>query len=177
MNPVPQALSSQTQTADIWQCLLAAQDLSRFAIQPNWVAWQSLDGQTVRVHANQAPSEGRWPWVKLQGVTELPGASHGQVTTHHYVVETDVDVAHEAALNDWYQNEHLPGLAAVPGTVRARRYLRTEGRPKWVACYDLTSPETLERAEWLAVRHTDWSSRVRPMFQNTFRTMYRRITA
>jgi hypothetical protein len=177
MNPFKQDLSAPTQTVDIWQCLLAAQDVSRLTVPRDGVCWQSLDGQTVRIHAPRAPDEGHWPWLRLQGLAEFAGASHGQAVTHHYVVETDVESQHEAELNDWYQNEHMPGLAAVPGTVRARRYLRTEGRPKWVACYDLTSPETLSRPEWLAVRHTDWSSKVRPLFQNTYRTMYRLIAA
>ena len=161
-------------TPDIWQCLLATQDfgLMHATCDPQAIWWRSLDGQTCRVYSRQAPTDDRWPWLRLQGLTEMPGASQGQVASHHYVVETDVDDANLAALNDWYQNEHLPGLAAVPGTVRARRYARSQGRPKWIACYDLTSPLTLQRPEWLAVRHTDWSSIVRPMFKNTFRTMY-----
>ena len=39
-----------------------------------------------------------------------------------YVVETDVAPEAEADLNDWYDHEHLAGLAAVPGTVQAWRY-------------------------------------------------------
>ena len=34
----------------------------------------------------------------------------------HYVVEADVLPESEAQLNAWYTIEHLPGLAAVPGT-------------------------------------------------------------
>jgi len=33
----------------------------------------------------------------------------------------------------------------------------------------------LERPEWLAVRHTEWSSRVRPHFRNTVRIMFRTV--
>ena len=154
---------------DLWQCLLAAQDFSMMqghrASQATW--WRALDGQTCRGYRTAAPQDDPWPWIRLQGVTELAGASHGQVATHHYVVETDVDESNLEQLNDWYQNEHLPGLAAVPGTVRARRYARTQGQPRWIACYDLTSAQTLERPEWLAVRHTAWSSIVRRSEEHT----------
>ena len=52
--------------------------------------------------------------------TALPPAQHAP---YHYVVETDVLPGHEDDLNAWYAQEHLPGLAAVPGTVRAARYV------------------------------------------------------
>lgn len=137
--------------------------------------WKSKDGATYRGYSKQAPMQIIYPWIELEGVVDLLGASHGQDAPFHYVVETDVDDAHLSELNAWYQQEHLPGLAAVPGTVRARRYRRTQGVPRHVACYDLVSPEAMERPEWLAVRHTDWSSRVRPLFRNTFRTLYTRV--
>ena len=48
----------------------------------------------------------------------------------------------EEEFNAWYREEHLPGLAAVPGTVGAYRFLRPVGRsPRYVACYDLLSPQ------------------------------------
>ena len=133
--------------------------------------WQSLDGQMVRAYllAENAPDDG---WTRLACVQSLAGASAGEQAAFHYVVETDVVPEHERELNAWYEQEHLPGLASVPGTIRAARFVRVSGSPRSFACYDLVSPATLERAEWLAVRHTAWSSRVRPTFRNTRRTMF-----
>jgi hypothetical protein len=164
-------------TPNIWQCLIAAQDLQlwRTTQTANTEWWRSKDGLTCRAYSKTRPEPEQFPWVALEGVVELAGASQGQDAPFHYVVETDVDDANLSELNDWYQQEHLPGLAAVPGTVRARRYLRSQGKPRFVACYDLVSPAAMEHPAWLAVRHTDWSSRVRPMFRNTFRTLYTRI--
>jgi hypothetical protein len=51
-------------------------------------------------------------------------------------VESDVLPAHEDAFNAWYDHEHLPGLAAVPGTVRAARYISAAGAPRYYACLD-----------------------------------------
>ena len=138
--------------------------------------WQSIDGTVARAYllANGAPDGS---WTQLVRLQSLDGASKGQGPAFHYCVETDVAPEHEAELNAWYAEEHLPGLASVPGTIRAARFRRGAGSPKFLACYDLTSPDTLERSEWLAVRHTAWSSRVRPHFQNTRRTMFRRPAA
>ena len=72
----------------------------------------------------------------------------------------------------WYNTEHMPGLAAVPGCVRASRFINHDHGPLSYACYDLVAQETLGSEPWLAVRHTDWSSRARPHFTNTRRTMF-----
>lgn len=93
---------------------------------------------------------------------------------YHYVVATDVDADWETELNLWYDEEHMPGLAAVPGNRRSAR-LRSAGSPRYHSCYDIESPRVLERPEWLAVRRTGWSSRVRPHFRNTVRVMFESI--
>jgi len=113
--------------------------------------------------------------ARLQPVFDTPGASRGEAAPFHYIVETDVVSAHEADLNAWYDSEHMPGLAACPGSVRARRFRDPDGSPRYLSCYDLVRAETLGSEPWLAVRHTAWSGRVRPHFRNTKRTMFRRL--
>lgn len=112
---------------------------------------------------------------RLTLLQDIAGASAGAQAPYHYVVETDVRAETEADMNDWYVREHLPGLAAVPGTVRARRFRDAHGHPRYHACYDLVRPETLGSPPWLAVRGTAWSDRVRPAFYNTRRTMFWRV--
>ena len=108
---------------------------------------------------------------RLQLAQDLPGRSHGDAATRHYVVETDPEAGWEEELARWYVQEHMPGLAAVPGCIHARRYLNPDAGPGSHACYELVTQDTLGSPAWLAVRHTDWSSRVRPHFTNTRRTM------
>ena len=91
------------------------------------------------------------------------------------MVWSDIDAEFEAEFNRWYDDEHLPGLASVPGTVRARRYRNRDGSPRYHACYDLVEPGTLGSPRWLAVRATPWSARMRPAFRNTTRTLFRRL--
>ena len=113
--------------------------------------------------------------ARLHPLFDAPGASRGETPLFHYVVETDVAPEHEADLNAWYDKEHMPGLAACPGSVRARRFRNPDGSPRHHACYDLARADVLESKPWLAVRNTAWSERVRPHFRNTRRTMFRRL--
>ncbi|MGN6579291.1 MAG: hypothetical protein ACTHJ1_04815 [Bordetella sp.] len=113
--------------------------------------------------------------VSLKGMLHLGSGPAGMNAPWHYVVETDIAPESEQDFNDWYTQEHMPGLAAVPGTARADRYLCEDGAPRYYACYDLLTRETFGSPPWLAVRGTDWSSRVRPSFRNTKRTMFTRV--
>ena len=103
------------------------------------------------------------------------GASAGRDSRFHYVVSTDVRSEAEQDFNAWYECEHLPGLARVPGTIRACRLHNDDDAPRYHACYDLATAETLGSPAWLAVRATPWSARVRPAFCNTTRLMLRRV--
>ena len=114
--------------------------------------------------------------VRLAQTQSLKGDSHGRDALWHYVVATDVLPEQEADFNAWYGVEHLPGLAAVPGVVHAARYRVIEGTgPAYLAGYELADRAAFNSPPWLAVRGTAWSSRVRPYFFNTRRTMYRRV--
>lgn len=110
--------------------------------------------------------------TSLEVCQVVPGASAGLAGAWHYVVETDVKPQAENDFNDWYQNEHLPGLASVPGTVLAVRLKNPQGSPRYHACYLLHTREAFGSEPWLAVRATDWASQVRPNFMNTKRTMF-----
>ena len=143
-----------------------------------WVRLRDGEGATAETvrQALSAQGLGGVSVRALRSTLQLPGASAGADAPWRYVVETDVVPEHEADFNAWYDEEHAPGLAAVPGTVHGARYGDTApgASPRYLAVYDLTGPETLDSAAWLAVRGTAWSSRVRPTFRNTKRTMYRR---
>ncbi len=133
---------------------------------------QSLAARSLPMKDGGAPSI-----VRLSPAQDMPGASCKEPAHYHYVVETDLQAQFAADLIAWYEQEHLPGLAAVQGNVRARRLetVAENGGVRSLACYDLTTPATLETAPWLAVRATAWSSRVRPYFSNSRRVMCERI--
>ena len=108
----------------------------------------------------------------LEPLYDVVGASTSEPARHHYVVEMDPEAGWMDEIGRWYDQEHMPGLAAVPGCVRAMRFLNRGHGPLSLACYDLVSPDTLGSPPWLAVRGTAWSDVTRPHFTNTQRTMF-----
>ncbi len=109
---------------------------------------------------------------RLEKVFDQAGASADKTPAYHYVVEMDPETGWMPQLADWYDSEHMPGLAGVPGCVRASRFLNHDHGPLSLACYDLVTQDTLGSIPWLAIRETEWSSRMRPHFTNTLRTMF-----
>jgi hypothetical protein len=157
---------------------LAALDTWLFMSESGQIAqamqWRAKIGNSLRAYSNasDAPSV---QWQRLECIQSLKGPDAGQAVNFHYVVEADVSPENDQQLNAWYEDEHLPGLASVPGTIRAARYRRINsslGLPKYYACYDLVSLDVTKTESWLAVRHTAWSDIVRPMFLNTVRTEF-----
>lgn len=119
---------------------------------------------------------------RLQLALQPDAVSNSEIPKFHYVVETDTDDNWFEKIAKWYDEEHMLGLAAVPGCVSAMRLVNLDAkndeknevgdnRPRSFACYDLTSPDVLASPPWLAVRHTAWSDIARPHFTNTLRTM------
>ena len=80
----------------------------------------------------------------------------------------------EAEFNEWYDKEHIPALAAVPGVLAARRFRGTSGNRKYVALYHLATPAVQESAEWKEARQSDWTSRLQPHFRDHLRLVCRR---
>jgi len=79
----------------------------------------------------------------------------------------------EAEFNEWYDKEHIPALAAVPGVLCARRF-RGTGNRKYVALYHLDDPAVVESAEWKTARESDWTTRLKPHFREHLRLVLRR---
>src|SRR2546428_11683486 len=79
----------------------------------------------------------------------------------------------EAEFNEWYDKEHIPALAAVPGVLGARRFPGT-GNRTYVALYHLEGPDVVESAEWKTARESDWTTRLKPHFRDHLRLVLRR---
>lgn len=69
----------------------------------------------------------------------------------------------EEEFNDWYDNEHLPERAAIPGVESAIRCVCVAGWPRYVALYDLSTLAVLDGPGYTAVsgdRFSPWTKRV-----------------
>lgn len=65
-----------------------------------------------------------------------------------YVVMTQCEPGREAEFEDWYENRHIPDVAAVPGVVSARRFhidrvVSAPSQAAWVnlALYEIESED------------------------------------
>jgi len=72
----------------------------------------------------------------------------------------DVPAEHETEFKRWYDTEHLPLLSAVPGMLRVRRFLAAEGKPRYIALYDLADADLTRSAPWQAALATPWARRI-----------------
>ena len=82
---------------------------------------------------------------------------------------------YDAEFQAWYDTEHMPQRRAMPGFLSAARWQCVEGRPQWLALYDLESLSALETPEYLAVagdRSTPWTRRILGLVKG-----YRRVAA
>ena len=69
----------------------------------------------------------------------------------------------EDEFNVWYDTEHVPERAAVPGFRTALRFVCVDGHPRYLAMYDLDSFAVLESEAYKRVaydRSSPWTKRV-----------------
>lgn len=97
-----------------------------------------------------------------------------------FVVGIDLAAGHEADFEDWYNTEHLPALADVPGVNRAMRFRRSsrsasdpDDYPAYLALYDITQQDIAGNADWQRAVNTPWTERLRPHFTARWRGGYR----
>ena len=93
------------------------------------------------------------------------------------VIWTDITPEYEAEFNEWYDREHVPQLLTIPGILTGRRYQAVDGKPKYIAIYEMTDENVWKSDAFHQVREnpTDWSRKMIPQFRNTQRGIFRRI--
>ena len=112
--------------------------------------------------------------MRFEGDQILPGEQLPPAKAGGLLLNA-MNLAHEleAEFNEWYDKEHIPALAAVPGVLAARRF-RGTGNRKYVALYHLATPAVQESAEWKQARQSEWTSRLQPHFRDHLRLVTRR---
>ncbi|MEO8442420.1 MAG: DUF4286 family protein [Betaproteobacteria bacterium] len=80
----------------------------------------------------------------------------------------------EAEFNAWYNEEHIPALAAVAGCISARRFKTDGGTHRYIALYHLKTPEVQASPAWKKAVDTPWTAKMRPHFRDPLRVVLRR---
>ena len=91
------------------------------------------------------------------------------------LVMTDINAANEADFNRWYEEEHLDERMRIAGFINARRFTALEGGPKYLALYDLESPDVLQSAPYRHIvgpEKSAWTKRMETQFINFRRNVY-----
>jgi hypothetical protein len=70
---------------------------------------------------------------------------------------------HEEEFEAWYDTEHIPRLAAVPGVLRARRFAPVDGSNTYLAVYELADPDVPATEAWANAADTPWTLRQRSL--------------
>jgi hypothetical protein len=100
----------------------------------------------------------------------MPLAGKGMLLT-----SMDVDAAHEADFNRWYDREHLEERVAIDGFVEARRYVAEDGAPKYLSLYSTATFEVLSSPAYrkALANQTEWSKATIARFKNMIRGVAR----
>ncbi|MDE2007451.1 MAG: hypothetical protein KGI51_12845 [Rhodospirillales bacterium] len=89
------------------------------------------------------------------------------------LVMIDVEPEHEADFNRWYNEEHVPERLSVPGFLNARRFVAIEGGPKYLALYDLESPDVLQTEDYTKLlAGTPWTNETKKHWIRSVRNVY-----
>lgn len=103
-------------------------------------------------------------------------APMGTLGTGLLLVMIDIDPEYEEEFNAWYAQEHIPERVACPGFLSAQRFVAVEGSPKYLALYELESPEVLEGPDYAKLLPpTEWTQRISQHFTSYVRNVYRAI--
>jgi hypothetical protein len=90
------------------------------------------------------------------------------------LVAMNIVPEHEAEFNEWYNSEHIPALASVPGVLCARRYHGSAALQRYVALYHFARTDALDSPAWKKAANTPWTERLRPHFRDFLRIGCRR---
>jgi hypothetical protein len=94
------------------------------------------------------------------------GIAPSEPAPYAFLVRIECDLEYDGGFRDWYGRDHLPAACTVPGVHTAQLYRATAGEPRYLAVYELDSPDIPGSPPWRAGTQSDWTERMRPLFKN-----------
>ena len=140
----------------------------------NSIGNHARGGENLSVWSKRVTARVKIP-MRFEGEQILPGGVAPRDAPALLLNAMNVAPEHEHEFNDWYNTEHIPALAAVPGTLCARRYCGSSAAgQRYLALYYLASAEVPNSTAWKAAANTPWTERMRPHFRNHLRIVSQR---
>ena len=142
-------------------------------------AWRAVDGEPAYRRVLLADDEpgaldfgaGVSVWVGRQ-IDSLAEAGDPAAAAVLLAVGQEPAPGHEAEFNAWMDDEHVPGLGAVPGTYAAHRYQSIHGEPGYFAVYHLRDLDVNGAPEWKQVSGSPLGAAMRPHSRKRIRGLY-----
>jgi hypothetical protein len=152
---------------------VATYDLESHAVLRS-PAYQAIGGENLSPWSKRVTARTQ-RILRFEGDQILPGDQQAPENAGGLLlVGMTPALAVETAFNAWYDNEHVPALARVPGVLSARRFRTADGSPKYMALYHLTSPAVVDGAEWKqASGSTPMPEHIRPQISDRLRLVCR----
>lgn len=149
------------------RCHAATYDLETVGVLAT-PAYQAVGGANQSVWTKRVTGMSR-RLMRLEGEQLLPGELTAPAGAAALLVATmNVEPAAEADFTTWYNTEHLPQLAAVPGVLAARRFRATDtaSERRYIALYHLRDAGVSRSDAWSHAADTPWTQRMRPHFRD-----------
>lgn len=142
-------------------------------------AWRAVDGEPKYrrvILADAAPGPldygpGIGVWVGRR-IDTLDEPGDPAAATALLAVGQEPAPGHETEFNAWMDEEHVPGLAAAPGTFSAHRYQALHCEPGYFAVYHLRDLEVNSTPEWKSVGASETSKAMKPHSRKRIRGLY-----
>ena len=153
---------------------VALYDLDSLAVLQS-PAYRAIAGDNLSPWSKRVTAKCR-RLLRFEGEQILPGdmlapAEAGGLL----VVGMTPPAAVETEFNAWYDTEHVPALARVPGVLCARRFKGGGSGPKYIALYHLITPGVIDGADWKrASESTPMPAHIRPQISDRVRLVCRR---
>lgn len=158
--------------ADNPQIAVATYDLETVGVLAS-PAYQAIAGDNLSPWSKRVTARCE-RLLRFAGEQTLPGAQVAPAPAGALLLNA-MNVAPEAEddFNKWYNDEHIPALAAVPGVLCARRFRATDSSLKYVALYHMVSPDVVLSYAWKKAVETPWTTCIRPHMRDRLRVVCR----
>lgn len=93
------------------------------------------------------------------------------------VVHVEVDEADVEELNRWYEEEHGPERMAMPGFVSMRRFQSYDGAARFLAIYELESPDAATSPTYMSQIPTEWAKQVQAKWKKWDRHVWVQVSS
>ena len=113
--------------------------------------------------------------MRFEGDQILPGDALPPDNAGGFLLNAmNVEPAAEAEFNEWYDNEHIPALAAVPGVLCARRFRATAPTAAMSRSIISSRPTYRRPRPGRNAADTEWTRKLRPHFRDHLRLVCRK---